>query len=235
MESPSEHSPTLNAPGCYASPSVFSHDSVVCQGCPAFDACSSACIETLQALREKINVEDIINRHRRAKASTIESAQPAVAKPDYSKFLPSVRKPEVKVERKPERVKVDAATELTPEQEAIIAGLKQNSQALARKWIKNGLLGLIRSELQAGRSPFASQARHNHESVVCDELLKGTVTKLSLKKAFMARLGNKQPWDESTAASHVGIALPVLVAFNIAVETEEGYALNPRTNNDNDA
>ena len=220
------------APGCYASPSVFAQDSAVCQQCPAFDACSGACLDTLKALRDKINVEDILARHRQAKAVSIERAEPDSPKPDYSKFMPSIRKPpEQKIERKAPRM--EYATELAPQQEAIIDTIPQkNARELASRWIKKGQFDHIRLELAARRNPFANQ-KINHEFVVCEALAAGSITKLALKKLFMKRLGSKQPWDEATASSHVGIVLPVLVAFGIAIEVDGEFMLDPKLVRDN--
>lgn len=231
MEHASETLTNPAAPGCYASPSVFSQDSTICQGCPAFDSCGAACIETLKALRDKINIEDILARHRQARASISESAEPQVIKPDYSKFMPSIRKPEQKIERKAPRQ--ETTTEVTLDQEAVIKAIPQkNARELAIKWVSKGQLEHIRAELAARRNPFASQ-KLNHEFIVCEALVAGSVTKAALKKEFMKRLGNKQPWDERTASSHLGIVPPVLVAFGIAIETDEGYALIPRSVGDN--
>lgn len=230
-------SSNVNAPGCYAAPSVFSHDSQVCQSCPAFDACAAACVRTLQALRETINVEDILARHRRAKSATIERADPDAqqkpAKPDFSKFLPSVKKPAQKVERTVHR-EVAAAQNIEEATAKIIDAIPQkNARELATKWAKNGIIEHIRTELAQGRNPFASQARLDHCQVACDMLLGGTFTRAALKKAFMTRLGAKKPWDEGTASSHVNIGMPALIAFDIAIETPEGFALNPRLRGDN--
>ena len=221
------------APGCYAAPSVFSQDSAICQQCPAFDACSSACLETLKALRDKINIEDILARHRQAKAASIERATPEQTKQDYSKFMPAMRKPpEQKVERKAPRAEV--WTEVTSGQEAVIGAIPQkNARELAMKWIKKGQFEHIRTELAAQRNPFAGQ-KVNHEFVACEMLVAGPVTRQGLKKVFMKRLGARQPWDEATASSHVGIVLPVLVAFKIAIETDDGFVLNPSSVADND-
>lgn len=234
MESTHKMACQSGAPGCYAAPSVFSQDSNICQQCPAFDACSIACRDTLKALRDKINIEDILSRHRQVKAASIERASPeTTVKQDYSKFMPAMRKPpEQKVERKTPRV--TSPTEMTPEQEAIINAIPQkNARELAIKWIKKGQFEHIRAELAAHRNPFTNQ-KVNHEFVACELLAAGPVTKLALKKAFMKRLGARQPWDEATASSHVGIVLPVLVAFAIAIETEEGFTLNPSLLSDND-
>jgi len=234
MESTDTHI-NASAPGCYAAPSVFSHDSQVCQACPAFDACSVACMQTLQALRDKINIEDILAKHRMAKSVTIERAKPQDDPPkiDMSKFLPSIKKPQEKVERKVERE--PRAEHAVPEHhKAIVDGiLSKKPRELATKWCKHGMVEKMKTDLAAGTNPFASQARQNFESVTCDLLLKGTLTKQTLKKAFMANLGSKEPWDERTAASHVNIILPALVAFDIAIETAEGVSLHPSLVRDN--
>lgn len=216
------------APGCYASPSVFSRDSSVCSSCSAYAACEAACLETLKAIRDKINVDDLLARHQQVRAAT---AQPQKAEPqpeakiDPRKFLPSPKKPTEKVERKaPVSV---VSHDLTDEQERIIGGLNKKSQDLATKWCKSGVIEKIRTDMSQRVNPFASQGRLDHCSVVCDELLNGTVTKQSLKKAFMTKLGTKRPWDEATASSHVGIAMPILVAFGVAQETSEGWVLSP--------
>lgn len=219
----------VTAPGCYAAPSVFSHDSEVCQHCPAFDACSSACIETLKALRDKINIEDILTKHRAVKSAKLEAAQPSADEPklDIAKFLPSVKKPTAPVERTTDRTP-KAVHEVPAEMQSIVDGIaSKKPRELAAKWCKQGIVSKVRDDLAAGVNPFASQARQNFESVTCDMLLKGVFTKQMLKKAFMAKLGAKEPWDERTAASHVNIILPAMIAFGFAVETAEGVGLHP--------
>lgn len=227
MQSANQTVSNPNAPGCYAAPSVFGQDSTICQQCPAYRSCGDACIETLKALRDKINIEDILARHRQARASTIEKADPPPAKLDFSKFMPSMRKPpEEKIERKAPRAP-DCA-EVTAEQEAIIKSISQkNARELATKWITKGLLNHICAELAARRNPFAEQ-KVNYEFVACEMLIAGVVTRAELKKAFMKRLGAKRPWDDATASSHVGIVMPAMIAFGIAIETDEGFVLSPR-------
>jgi hypothetical protein len=233
MENIIEQAGRLNAPGCYAAPSVFSHDSEVCQGCPAFESCSQECIKTLQELRERVNIEDILARHRRAKASTIEQAKPpnAVPKIDIGKFLPSVKVPVEKVEQAPKPK--EPQVEVPDDHQKVLDALKEKPRALALKWCRDGMIEKIRSDLAQGINPFASQARQNFESVTCELLINGAVTKQALKKAFMTRLGAKRPWSEGAAASHVNIALQALQGFGIIVETAEGYVVAPRTGSDN--
>jgi hypothetical protein len=232
MELNTSMEPSAAAPGCYAAPSVFSQDSDICRSCPAFDACAQACIQTLQNLRDTINVDSLLARHRGVRSATIEAADQAVKPlPNLHKFMPSVRPPANKVERKVRAEPVSC--DMTAEDEAIVSGLNKNSRELATKWIKRGLIQKIRDDMNQGRNPFAAQDRLDHCSVVCSELLKGTVTKQSLIKAFMSQLGAKSPWDKSTASSHVGIAMPVLVAFGIAQETSEGWVVTPQIGGDN--
>lgn len=236
MQEVSENPTPAMAPGCYASPSVFARDSEICRGCPTYDACSQACVETLHALRDRINIDRLLNRHTSARQATIE-ATPAVepSLPATIKFMPSVKPATQKVEPKREAPTpaFASAEEITPEQQGIIDTLNKKSQDLAIKWCKRGMIDTIKKDMRRGVNPFASQARLDHCSVVCEELLNGSVTKQSLKKAFMKKLGAKTPWDESTASAHVGIALPALVAFGIAIESPTGFIVNPAIGGDN--
>lgn len=234
MQEVTENPTAAMAPGCYASPSVFARDSEICRGCPAYDACSQACVETLHALRDRINIDRLLNRHTSARQATIE-ATPALEPqlPVTIKFMPSVKPAAQKVEPKREAPAPVVGVDVTAEQQAIIDTLNKKSQDLAIKWCKRGMIDTIRKDMHRGVNPFASQARLDHCSVVCEELLNGSVTKQSLKKAFMKKLGAKTPWDESTASAHVGIALPALVAFGIAIESPAGFIVNPAIGGDN--
>lgn len=233
MEPIIEPSKSVNAPGCYAAPSVFSHDSEVCRVCPAFQSCSEACVKTLQELRSRINIEDLLARHRAVKSATIEQARAPdhLPKIDIGKLMPSVRMPPEKVEQapKPKAPKVD----VTPDHQKILDELNEKPRALAAKWCRDGIIDQMRDNLLQGINPFASQARQNFESVTCELLINGAVTRQALKKAFMTRLGAKTPWSDGTASSHVNIALQALEGFGIIMETSEGWVVSPRTGADN--
>lgn len=205
----------VGAPGCYAAPTVFSHDSEICQSCPAFDKCSQDCLKTLEVLRDKIDVTDILARHRATKKLMATTTTENEDKP-ASKFLPSIKVPESKVERKVREKKAKTTVELTPEMEKFIeTSITQiNAKNTARKWVQEGLIEHIRHELQAGRNPFPEQKR-NHEVVCFEELLKGPVSRDQLAAEFR-KLGKNGPWLESSVKSHINIVMPVLVAFGIA-------------------
>ena len=234
MQEHSEIQTPAMAPGCYASPSVYAQDSEICRGCPTFDDCGAACVQTLHALRDRINIDRLLNRHQQARQATIEAtpaADPAL--PATIKFMPSVKPQADKVLVKVSRPEPVVTTDITEDQLAIIETLNKKSKALAITWCKRGMIDKIKNDMREGRNPFASQARLDHCSVVCAELLKGTLTKHSLMQAFMSQLGNKTRWDKGTASAHVGIALPVLVAFAIAIETPAGFIVNPAIAQDN--
>lgn len=220
------------APGCYASPSVYAQDSEICRGCPAYEDCGQACMDTLKALRDRIDIESLLARHRKARESTTQAApRQDEPTPDMTRYLPSVKVPQQKVARQAQAS--PSMQDVSPQDQAIIDSLNKKSSELALKWCKHGMIETIKHDMREGRNPFASQARLDHCAVVCDELLKGSVTRAALKQAFMKRLGAKRAWDETTASAHVGIAMPVLVAFGIAVETPAGFIVNPALRDDN--
>lgn len=212
------------APGCYASPSVFSMDSKVCKACPAHEGCSTACVETLQRLRTTINVADLLKRHTHAMASIAEPAN--VETESTAKYLPSPKMPtgdkliarKVSVERKAPKFEVSEA-DMT-----LAASLNDKPGKEAVRLCKNGMMAVMRAELLANRNPFV-QEHPCYLQVTCKELLNGGVTKLSLRSAFMKQLGRKEPWGAATATSHVNIALQMLEGFGFIKETNGNYQL----------
>lgn len=217
-------------PGCFASPSVFACDSDVCRECPSFDACASACLDTLKAMRERINIDALLVRHRAARQGTIEATprEEGPALPESIKFMPSVKPSTEKVERKSPSPRVALA--LSAEHEAIIDTIsQQNAKALALKWCKEGLIEKIKTDMSQGRNPFDAQGSLAYCAVACEALLAGTLTRRGLKELFMKRMGKTKRWDERTAASHVGIVMPALLAFGIATETPAGFVVTPQT------
>lgn len=235
MQEVSELNVPAAAPGCYASPSVFASDSDVCRGCPVFGECSNACVQTLHAIRDRINVDSLLERHRAARHSTIEAAPRETPElPKALKFLPSIKPNTEKVDIKPVKThKPRVAHEATPEQLAIIDRISQaHAKDLALKWCRAGLIETIGTELSAGRNPFASEPQ-TYYAVACEELLKGPLTRNALKEVFTKRMGKHKRWDVKTALSHVGIVIPALVGFGFAIETPAGFVVNPKIGRDN--
>ena len=213
------------APGCYASPSVYSMDSRVCKGCPSNEDCSKACVQTLQQLRSTINVADLLKRHTNAMVSAANPAIPA--RESNAKFLPSPKPPADKVDRKPSAERKTQKFEISEEDMTLAESLNDKPGKEAIRLCKNGTMALMRVDLPAGRNPFA--ATHPcFMQVTCAELLNGSVTKLSLRNAFMSKLGKKEPWSVGTATSHVNIALQMLGGFGFIKETNGNYQLTTK-------
>jgi hypothetical protein len=226
---------SANAPGCFGSPTVFAQDSQVCQGCPVFDTCGTACIETLKQIRDRINVDDILAKHRQARTAYVEQAKPphSVPKIDISKFLPPAKLPTEKVEPVSTPPSKESPKDVTPEHQATLDGLKEKARNLASKWCRDGVIDKLHSDLLQGINTFASQARQNFESVTCELLINGAVTKHDLVKAFMARLGAKKPWTKGSAESHANFIIQALQGFGIITATDNGYVVTPKNTNEN--
>lgn len=218
------------APACFAAPSVFAHDSQICQSCPAFDSCSAASLNTLQALRESIDISHLLKRHQNARKVTIEAAQPEEnTRASNIKFMPSLKKPTAPVKRRATIVERQVFT-IDADVQAIIDNLNQKPAALVHRLAKNGMLEVIKTELSHGRNPYASQERRCFLSVTCEKLLSGGYTKKSLEMALMTALS----WKKGTASSHYIIVTPAFVALGIIVEKDGMYVVNPTLTADNE-
>ena len=236
MQEVTDSSVPQMAPGCYASPSVFASDSDICRGCPTFDACGAACVETLHAIRDRINVDALLARHRDARQATIEAAPREEPKaPETLKFLPSVKPSTEKAQPKLVKThKPRASAAITPAHQAIIDGISQShAKGLAIKMARDGMLDTIRTELAAGRNPFRDDEASKYYGVACEELLKGPLTRQTLKQVFQKRMGKHKPWDEKSAASHAGTVFAMLGAIGAVIESPAGYVVNPGIGRDN--
>lgn len=211
------------APACFAAPSVFAHDSQICQSCPAFDSCSAASIKTLQELRDSIDISHLLKRHQNARKVTIEAAQPEENKrASNMKFMPSPKKPSAPVKRRTAVVERQVFT-ISGDVQEVIDKLNQKPAALVHRLAKSGMLEVIKTELSHGRNPYASQERRCYLSVACEKLLSGGYTKKSLEMAYMTALS----WKKGTASSHYIIVTPAFLALGIIVEKDGMYVVNP--------
>jgi len=227
MEMQSAKAIAAMAPACYGAPSVFGQDSKVCQACPAFDTCMIACQDTLQKLQSTIDVSDILRRHVMARRGvSAEKADQMNTKPSF-KFMPSPKNSDAKVERKAPVEKV--AFEIPNDLQTVVQGMNKKPANLAIRLARKGLIATIKEELRQGRSPFASVSKPDFLSVTCDELLKGTVTRESLRKAMVSKL----KWSNGSAVSHVGIVVQCFEALGIITGDDSGFVVSPETGGDN--
>lgn len=219
------------APACFAAASAFSHDSEVCRQCGAFGDCATASVKTLEAIQATIDVSDLLRRHEVArKKRVVQRTTPApslvaaqmAAQEDDELVAAQPTSPEMpaRVER---RTKVETVTfGVNDDEAALIATLPKKSAEHAARFIKHGLIDAMRRDLSAGVNPFAT-IKPEFMRVVCDALIAGGTTRSALKQ----RLVNALDWGDSTAASHVGMAWPILTRFNIAVENDGVLTLTP--------
>ena len=228
-------------PGCFGAASVFSHDSHICRQCECFAACSSKSLETLWQIGGLVDVTDILKRHEEAKrrlgkhfldagAKVVEqpvpepkgapSAEPKGCKsePAAAPAEPTIKTP---VERKTPLEKVVFG--ISAEDQAIIDGIAQKkAREAATKLCSQGLMHKLVAELKEGRNALSTRAPA-YQVIAVDGLLAGGFSKSELKELYV----DNTNMNESAAASHTNIAMPMLVAFGIAQENAGRYILNP--------
>lgn len=219
---------TDNAPGCFGSAIVFSHDSVTCGACPHFEQCAGVTLERLNQISGTVNVTDLMAKHRRAQKlqapiraarqqEQIENAPPPV---QATTQKPAVTAP---VERKTTVARV--VFEIDEATQQVIARIpNQKAAAQAVVLCKANRIEIAKEALSKGENPF-TESGPKYLQVACDMLLRGGFTRGSLKEELQAQLG----WTPTTAASHVSIAAALLPAFDIASLAGETFVLSPLT------
>jgi hypothetical protein len=231
----------IQAPGCYAAASVFSHDSEVCRQCGVFDDCAGASLKTLEAIQSTVNVQDLLRRHAaarkgqgvmpgpalRAQAAAMQatSVAQAMAEQDDDEVVAAAPEkrtelPKTPVARTTKVEKVEMP--VTHDDAEILALLPKKAAEHAARFIKAGLIDAMRKDLQAGVNTFA-QSKPEFMRVVCDALISGGTTRSALKQRLMQELG----WGDGSAGSHVSQAWPIMTRFQIAVENDGRLELSP--------
>lgn len=204
---------SANAPGCFASPSVYSMDSKVCQACQAFTACTDASLVTLEAIRSTIDVRDVLARHVKARLKAGYISAP-LAPP----HLPVEPVEPVKRLTPVARVTFD----VTPAHEAVLATLAAKTAELARQQIKQNLLTTARATLSAGKNPYA-ETGPKFLRIACDMLLEGGFSRMMLNRAMVNQFG----WQDTTAGPHVAQVCAMFNAFGVTQEIDGHLTLKP--------
>jgi hypothetical protein len=213
-----------NAPACFAAASMFAHDSAVCKLCPAFDACSVASLETLQAIRHIINVEDLLKRHQKARIvaqETIKKADNkiAAALPPGNIPQPAPVKP---VERKTQVMNI--SFELSKDDADVIAKLSNGkTAAVALQMCRAGVIHDLRESLPKGDNPFLTKGSA-YFRVTVDALLSGGFTRASLREKLAKELTIKN----NTAGPLVAMICGLLKDFGFAQEIAGHFSINPK-------
>lgn len=202
------------APACFGSISCFSRDSEYCKQCQAYEACGEKSYETLIAIKEVVNVNDLLREHEKARLAQ-EAKRRAMreemnAAKDQSSGGIQPKKPAI-VERATKVEKV--SFEPTPEQEELIIKLPVKAQSFALSLIKSGLVSEIKEGLAKNENAM-KEKKPVWLSIAVGKLLGDGYTRSELKATFMEELN----WKENTAQSHVSLAFVLLTCFGIAKE-----------------
>lgn len=210
----------VKAPGCFGAASVYALDGEVCKKCVAYEACGTQAQETLEAIRGKINVNDIIARHQKAR---IESRQAQSAPPESAAVASAAQPAPITapVVRKTSVQKVHF--EVSADQRDAIAKIGNcKTRELAVVLCKMNKVNSIRSSVVQGVNPFA-ESGPSFMRVACAALIDGGFTKASLKQ----RLVDELVWTDGTAGAHVAMACGFLEAFGVVVGKAGFFTVKP--------
>lgn len=220
-------------PGCFASASVFAHDSEVCRACGVFTECSAKSLETLEQIKGLVDVSDLLKRHEAARKASgkfsapVDKVQPqpiviSGACPPRSDIPPPIlqKPPVTPVERKTRVEKVEF--EITPEDEAILSTLPKKPGEHARILCKRNMIEKIKAELQAGCNALRDSTPV-FVSIAIDQIINGGCTRKELASVYLG----KTNMSESAASPHATQAFQILIAFGIAQEKGDRLVINP--------
>lgn len=206
------------APGCFGAASVYALDSKVCKQCPAYEACGQKAHEVLVRIKGRINVQDFLKLHEKArlaaglpKQGEAQVAPAPVAQPQPV-TAPVVRATPV------EQVKY----EVSAQDRATIERMGNvKVKAVAESLARNNQLGFIRQCLRAQKNPFTDARHYPNMRVAVDMLLQGGFTKASLAMRYVQELS----WTEGTAASQRAAAVCMLQALGVVREANGVFML----------
>jgi hypothetical protein len=222
--------PEQQAPGCFGAASTYSTDSAVCRACVAYQACGQVAYERLQALREIVNIKDLLAQHENARRKA-QLATPTPSHPMVTSPIP-VTQPNVAaiVERTTPVAKVAYAVSVEDQRVIDALGAKSvKAKEAAATLCRNNRVNDMRAMLPRGQNPFA-KGGPQYLRIVCDMLLRGGLTKAQYK----ARLVKELDWADGTAGSHVAVGCALLYSFGIMVQDpQERFVLNPALRCDN--
>lgn len=210
------------APACFGAISCFSRDSEYCKRCEAFEACEQKSYQTLMAIKEVVNVNDLLKQHQKAQMAQEAKRRELREEMNAPRSINTggglkPKKPTL-VER---ATKVEKVTfEPTKDQEELIVRLPVKAQSFALTLIKNGLVAEIKKGL-ANKQNALDGKKPAWLSLAIEALLQGGFTRSQLKGILMDKL----EWKDNTSQSHVSLAVVLLIAFGIAVEHEAKIVL----------
>lgn len=225
MSQPNMNTAEANqAPACFGAPSCYAGDSKICQACVAYGQCGSEVTETLVRIKNVINVDDLLHKHTQAldKARATRKAKEKVEK-DATKgdeLVKPARPMPREVQRKS---KVEPIVyEIDEQTSSLIATLPVKAQPFAIQLCKTGMINRIKADLKNGLNPL-EKTGPKFLSLALASLINGGFAKASLRASYVSEFS----WGENTAASHVSLVVKLFAMFEIAVETDNKFVVNP--------
>lgn len=209
------------APGCYGAASVHNPQDEVCQRCEFSQHCGNESRATLDRLKERINVTDLLRRYIKKPAAAPESPAPAPAASapvQAARAVPVARSPVVPVRVTP-LARVVAAE--VPDEDKLLGSLPVKPREIAQRLLRAGRVDAIKNDVQAGRNPFA-QSKPDFLRVAFDRLLAGGCSRSALKQCFQDQLD----WSDGTAGSHAGITTSLFLWLGIVRENGSTLEVN---------
>lgn len=186
-------------PGCLGSSIVHSPSSATCIGCGFFGRCKALVRENTEIVGQRLNADILMNRMRLT-TSTCEVTNVAAIM----------------------RSSVSKTTGLSGDQVKMLERVEarySKSTRLAKFLIKNGvdlLEGLCR-----GENPYVGYRSHGYLHTVCEELLSGGFTRMTLKCAFVSA----HDWSGSTANSTALVCIHALSEMGVIIEMNGKYVI----------
>lgn len=210
----------LKAPGCFAAASVFSTDSEHCKSCVAYSQCGDASIAMLERIRERVNIDDILRKHKAARHNAaLRAVEPST--PLAKSHVP-VSQPTVPalVKRTVTKVKVEFA--ISEVDQSIVATIPVKAQAYAIVLLRNNRMQDLRESLPRGVNSLPANAP-GFIRLAFDLLIEGGFTYDGYREALMERL----KMTKDTATTQISIAICILMKFNFAIQKNGFVSLSP--------
>ena len=209
----------MTNPGCFGSPSVFSVDSNICRNCASGAACQPKAHETLERIKNSVDVRDLIARHEKIKSAVqARNPRPHPGNPVTWRDLPAQNTKQVA--RSTERVKTEY--EISPLEMALLEKCPDSVQKVAIDLLKKGYKTNFVAALKQHKNPFAGYSL-NFIEIAGDLLLNGVFT----RDDYMQRLQRITKAQEASCRSKVSIGVAVLKALML-IEPVDGTSYRVR-------
>lgn len=188
----------IHKPGCFASASIYSSDSKVCQACPAAALCADAALETLKRIRATVNVDALIAKHRVARpASPLVQPKPQAQTPAQTQQMLL------------DRVLLTLGAE---DQAAIKRMSNAKAQQIAVTLLANGELAQAKRRLAQGQHPMTTgRPKWLAEHFAALIEANGQVERSTLRQA----MGQRMQWNKQTADPHTSMFVAIGVGLRL--------------------